>query len=288
MFDFRYHALSLAAVLIALAVGILLGVAIGDANLVSNAERRVVGQVSSDLSRARGDAAALRVQLGLRGDYEHAVYPQLVAGALKAKRIGLIFLGQPSNEVNAFARAALDPTGAAIALVAAIRDPLDAAGVAAATAPSRYVGLAGDPTLMNQFGMRIGLQLVTGGRLLARAQPALFSSYNGVIARLEGIVLVRAPGRIDPAAQHANDEFENGLARGLGASGVPIVGVETSSTTPSQVSWYAQRNFSSVDDLEDIAGSTALVEALAGAKGAFGRKATATAILPPNAGNHRR
>ncbi len=40
MFDYRYHALSLAAVLFALAVGVLIGVAIGDSNLVSSAKRR--------------------------------------------------------------------------------------------------------------------------------------------------------------------------------------------------------------------------------------------------------
>ena len=38
MFDFRYHALSLAAVFLALVVGLLLGVAIGDEELVSCAE----------------------------------------------------------------------------------------------------------------------------------------------------------------------------------------------------------------------------------------------------------
>jgi ABC-type proline/glycine betaine transport system permease subunit len=34
MFDFRYHALSLVAVFMALVIGILLGIAIGDKGLV--------------------------------------------------------------------------------------------------------------------------------------------------------------------------------------------------------------------------------------------------------------
>jgi len=37
MFDYRYHALSLAAVLLALAVGLVIGIAIGDSSLVSSA-----------------------------------------------------------------------------------------------------------------------------------------------------------------------------------------------------------------------------------------------------------
>ncbi len=55
MFDYRYHALSLAAVLLALAVGVLLGVAIGDSNLVSSAKSGIVHDLSSEV-RARAAA----------------------------------------------------------------------------------------------------------------------------------------------------------------------------------------------------------------------------------------
>ena len=90
----------------------------------------------------------------------------------------------------------------------------------------------------------------------------------------------RAGRRRPGGAAASTTEFENGLASGLAATGVPMVGVETSANNPSQMPWYTQQNFSSVDDIEDIAGSTALVEALAGAHGAFGRKPTHVAVLP--------
>ena len=48
MFDYRYHALSLAAVLLALMIGVLLGVAIGDSNLVSSAKNGIVADMSLD------------------------------------------------------------------------------------------------------------------------------------------------------------------------------------------------------------------------------------------------
>ncbi len=281
MFDFRYHALSLAAVLIALAVGVLLGVAIGDANLVSNAEKKLRDSLRSELNDARADASRTHAQLGLRNDYERAVYPQLVAGLLKGKRIGVIFLGAPSNQLSSLIRNAVDPSGGQIVLVAVIRDPVNAAALGAAASGTRYATLAGDPALMSAFGIRIGVQLVTGGRLLDRVQPALFSSYNGAIERLDGIVLIRAPGQADPATLATSTQFEGGLATGLVATGAPVVGVETTQANPSQVPWYTQKNFSSVDDLEDLAGSTALVESLAGAHGAFGRKSSATTLLPP-------
>ena len=72
VFDYRYHALSLAAVLFALAVGVLIGVAIGDSNLVSSAKNGIVHNLESEVERRAGtcrdaaDAAELRGSLRQR------------------------------------------------------------------------------------------------------------------------------------------------------------------------------------------------------------------------------
>ena len=60
MFDFRYHALSLVAVFLALVVGLLLGVAIGDQGLVSSAERDIRNSLRADVRDARAEADRLR------------------------------------------------------------------------------------------------------------------------------------------------------------------------------------------------------------------------------------
>jgi hypothetical protein len=69
---------------------------------------------------------------------------------------------------------------------------------------------------------------------------------------------------------------------------VPIVGVELGSTEPSQVPWYQGQGISSVDDLGSTAGRAALAYTLAGARGSYGIKGTATALLPAavGAGGH--
>ncbi|HWH12461.1 MAG TPA: copper transporter [Solirubrobacteraceae bacterium] len=288
MFDFRYHALSLAAVLIALAVGLLLGVAIGDANLVSNAEKQVVNTLRSNLDGARNRATALNSQLALRDQFENAAYAQLVGGKLAGRRIGLIFLGSPSDQLNALVRSALESTGGQVALVAVVRDPPSLPAVAAAAGGGRYAAIASDPALIRPFGVRVGVQLVTGGRLLGKVASPLLSTYNGTLqpkGGLGGIVIVRQAGNPTGPAAAVQTAFEDGLAAGFAGSGVPVVGAETSTTSPSEIPWYEQQNLSSVDDLDDIAGRVALAEVLAGGHGNFGRKATATSgLLPPAPG----
>ena len=59
VFDFRYHALSLVAVLVALGLGLLLGVAIGDKELVSSANKDLVDDLRGDVRHANQRADEL-------------------------------------------------------------------------------------------------------------------------------------------------------------------------------------------------------------------------------------
>jgi hypothetical protein len=204
-----------------------------------------------------------------------------VARRLTGKRIGLIFLGQPSDAVNALLRTALDPTGAQLVLVAVIREPPDLAALASQATPGRYAALATDQTLVRPFGVRIGVQLVRGGTLIQRERGSLLSTFNGNLQPLGGVVVMKNSGSLSPNDAHTVDSFESGLMSGLQRSGtVPVVGVETTSTNPSQIGWYKQQNLASVDDLDDLAGRAAVIFELGGAKGTYGIKPSAQALLP--------
>jgi len=77
-----------------------------------------------------------------------------------------------------------------------------------------------------------------------------------------------------------NRAFENGLMQGLNQGSDPLVGTETTSTDPSEITWYRRHGLSSVDNLNQLPGQVSLVFALAGANGAYGIKPTAQAVLP--------
>jgi hypothetical protein len=139
---------------------------------------------------------------------------------------------------------------------------------------------------VQRFGALVGRQFVSGGQLenkelLSRVRGSLLSAFDGRLGKLEGLVLVRADpsGMTVPEAQ-ASVAFESGLLAGVAAAGVPVVGVELSSTEPSQVPWYESRNVSSVDDLDATAGQAALIYSLIGSRGAYGTKPTADSLLP--------
>src|ERR1700722_7699440 len=104
MCDFRYHALSLAAVLLALAVGVLLGVAIGDSNLVSSAKKGVTASLSRQLGSDGTQLAQLHAQVSQQAVVEGQLATIAVNGKLAGRNIGLLFLGQSSSAITGLVR----------------------------------------------------------------------------------------------------------------------------------------------------------------------------------------
>ena len=95
MFDLRYHVASLAAVFVALLIGILVGVAMS--GKVDDAEKQAlksdVRRLNAEVEAAgEGRANLTREQASIRAFVKNA-YPSLIAERLAEKRIGVIFVG---------------------------------------------------------------------------------------------------------------------------------------------------------------------------------------------------
>ncbi|CAB4343389.1 unannotated protein [freshwater metagenome] len=280
MFDFRYHAVSLAAVLVALAVGVLLGVAIGDAGLVSSAEKQVRSSLRDDVRGAQAKEQEATDLLKAEERYSQASYPFVVGGRLQGAKVGLLFLGEPDEAIAADVRAALEGSGGALRGTLAVNEPPDTAALAASAPAGRYAQLDQDPKLLGSFGRSIGRQMILGGDLLRSEANALFSTRAGGLGPFDAIVVVRIPRNLTGEAATNTNLLEDGLMAGLTKTRSSIVGVQSTTTQPTQVSWYRTRGLSSVDNIDLTAGQAALVFALAGARGSFGSGPDAGGLLP--------
>jgi hypothetical protein len=280
VFDFRYHAVSLAAVLVALAVGVLLGVAIGDAGLVSSAEKQVRSSLRDDVRSAQGKEKEATQALSQEQRYSAASYPFVVAGRLQGVRVGLLFLGEPDEAIAADVRNALEGSGAKLAGTLSLREPPNTEALAANSGGGRFAALGTTPALLAPFARTIGAQLILGGALLASEANALFTTRAGSLGPFDVIVVARVPRVLKEAAAVNTNLLENGLMAGMVKTRSSIVGVQSSDTVPTQVVWYRARDLSSVDNIEQTAGQAALVLALAGAQGSFGVGPDVGALLP--------
>lgn len=281
MFDFRYHALSLISVFLALVLGLLLGVAIGDKGLVSSAERDIRASLRGDVRKAQAESENLRSQLDEQNKFLQEAYPLMVGSRLIGERVGVVTLGNISDSEIGNVRDALEATGARLTSVASLRTPLDLPALSQASLGTPYQNLQTDPKLAKRFGERVGAgYMAGGGRLLQRVRRALLASSSGALGGVDSVVVIREPRTFQKPQQDVLNSFEDGLMTGLGGNNGTVVGVETTDTKPSQVGWYRDHDMASVDDVDQLPGRAALVFALAGADGAFGSKSSADALLP--------
>ncbi len=281
MFDFRYHALSLAGVFLALVVGLLLGVAIGDKELVSSAREDIRDSLRNDVRRADTERDAAKAQLEAEQAYGAKAFPILTDGRLRERKIGLVMLG-PTDISGDTVQKWLDPSGATLELVAELKDDVDTKALAERARGTRYEGVEEDPALLAPLGRRAGIQMVLGGKLVGALRTALLQSTSGEFGGLDGVIVVR-PSKApkDKQDRERLTTLQDGVVRGLAQTGVKVVGIESSDDDPSQIGWYRDRELSTVDNIDETAGRAALVFVLAGADGAFGRRDGAQDLLPP-------
>jgi hypothetical protein len=282
VFDFRYHALSLVAVLVALGIGLLLGVAVGDKELVSSAQTNLAHGLRKDLDSARSQSSDLRKQLSQHQDFEQQAFPALAEGQLAGRRVGLVFMGGSSRDLYDNVRDAVVSAGGELRFTASVREPPDLSGLAGHAPNTRFSSLSDDTSLVKPFGQRTGRSIAVGGQFAGKVRSTLFDSFSGELDGVDAVVIARAaddqPDGNDVQQIH---DIEDGLVSGFGAANITVVGAERTDDSTSSVPWYRDRGMASVDDVDEVAGRVALVYTLAGrADGAYGVKSTAEGILP--------
>jgi hypothetical protein len=284
----RYHATSLIAVFLALAIGILIGAEFGGETLNStrkNLERSLTG----NLQDARERADQIGGELSRSNEFADRVYPVLVRDQLFGRRIGLLAIGGLPGDVSGSIEEALGPTGARLVGVGVVREPLDLQGLSADLARTRFHDIARNPDTQAAFGAGVGRQLVRGGTLVDKVRGQLFSRASGNFGNLDGVIVVREqPEEMGPKQRDSAGQLEDGLMSGMIATRAPTVGVESSTAERSSVSFYRSNDLSSVDDIDLVAGRLATVFALLGAEGSFGVKGSADRLLPDLLAPNRR
>jgi Copper transport outer membrane protein, MctB len=283
----RYHATSLIAVFLALAIGILIGAEFGG-DALTNTRKDLEHSLTGNLRDAREHADQLSGELGRADEFSSRVYPVLVRDQLRGRRIGLLALGGLPDDVSGGIEKALGQTGARLVGVGVVREPVDTQALAGDLGKTRFADIARNPDTQTAFGAGVGRQLVRGGTLVERVRSHLFSRASGNFGSLDGVIVVRnQPQDMGPVQRSTATRLESALASGMTATRTPAVGVEISSTEPSSVSFFHGNDLSSVDDVDLVAGQLATVFALLGAEGSFGIKGSADRLLPDLLAPHR-
>ena len=286
----RYHVASLAAVFLALGVGILIGTGLGK-NVINGTTKRLESSLKSDLDSARGQASTLRGELHQQQEFAQSVYPALTSGALRGERVAVVALGSLDGSLKSDIERVLgqqNSTGARIREFAVIREPPDVPALNGEVRGTRFHPLRRNATDLYSFGRHAARAIVAGGPFFRQVSGGLLSLRSGRPTGIDSVIVVRAaPTGLKSNAASATSGLESGLLDGLEATGVPVVGVERTDTDPSSISLFRSHALATVDDVDQMAGSVSLVYALRGANGSYGVGPTANRLMPPLGRIHR-
>jgi Copper transport outer membrane protein, MctB len=267
VFDFRYHVVSLAAVFLALVLGILVGVAISDPGLADRTDKqnlrdeiaRLEGQLEDASVREQSDRAARA--------FADDAYDVVMEGRLRGIDVGLLVVGEPDDAVVDHVTAAIADAGGDLLRMRALRVPPGDEDMWDELSPAelgRELGeefVAGEETPMwDEFSSELVLE-----RDGSFDQPA------------DAVVVVRTV----PPQSEETARMLRGLYEGIGGS-VPAAGAEASTTDPSAAEVWDDAGLSVIDNVDTPVGRVSLTVVLGGASsGHFGVKDGARALVPP-------
>ena len=286
MFDLRYHVASLAAVFLALIIGILVGVGISGRGLISEGERR---QLNAEIDRLRGQLDELRVRVREQEADEKFVeetYAAVMADRLGERNIAIVFVGSVDLQIRANVEETLERASGRRLRLRAIKVPLDVPEVEAALPPDTGAVRLRGRDHMDDLGRILGEELVVGGQTPlwdAVSELIVEQQSGGSVREADGVVVARST----TPQSGETARFLSGLYNGLASAGVPAVAVERTDTDSPDLQVFQDAGFSTVNNIDSPIGRLALALLLGGeSTGDYGLNADdgylpSVPIVPP-------
>jgi Copper transport outer membrane protein, MctB len=288
MFDLRYHVVSLAAVFLALVLGVLLGVGISETGRVDDVERDSYEARIADLER-RLDAADEQ-ELANEGQRKAAEtlfdesYPLFMEDRLAGLRVVTVFVGSadPDKAVRRGLERMLSDGGANGPFrFRALDVPFDAKAIRAELDGHADLARFSGPDSYDELGEQLARELVAGGDtpLWDALSPLIVGEEAGIGALPPDAVVV---ARTAEPQQAETAAILAGFYRGLASGAVPALGVEVTESDPSAIPAFKRMGLSSVDALDTDVGRLAAALVLSGGpSGNYGVKDTAEDGIMP-------
>jgi hypothetical protein len=312
----RYHIVSLVAVFLALALGIVVGSTVLQEGTVS-VLRATSERVRQESERNSKENVALKQEQARLQSFGATVLPELVQDRLKGRSVVLVDTDKVDSGLRDGVRKVLEDAGARVdGQITFANDRLALGADADRTAMARLLAVdAGDPeVLRGELVKKLATRLATSTALpqedsqrpsdmLTGLQDADFladlkltrplAAGTDPFPRQGTLFVLLGPSATATATALAPDAFLVPLADQVSdqTSG-PVAGVEAAAV-PRETSWIvalrdnraASRRVSGIDSVDTVYGQLALVRALQGSlqqlpAGQYGIKAGASGLLP--------
>lgn len=284
VFDWKYHVTSLAAVFLALGLGIFLGSTLLGNDVLVQQQQKVIASLENNLQSLALENRSYQEQLNSFAKQlaRYEEFSRSAAGFIASQRLhGLkvAVVSAADHPVPAEVTSTLQLAGAEILSVTSFSFLTAGKQTWEAAVQETLAGVGAEPG-----GKIKGLAQQVARRIAGEVQDKF-------LAQVQGHGLVSVSGAWGPAPDKViiiggsrkpggpGEEIATALADYFLRHGIEVVAAEISTTT-SFTRAYRSMRVATVDNVDTPAGQAALVLALAGYQGHFGVKEGAKSLLP--------
>ena len=258
--DLRYHLISLISVFLALAIGILLGVAMADRGVVSDRMQAEITSIQQQLDQQQREIDKQDEQIAQQELLLERMSQAMIVDRLQGENVALVAGPYADPDVSGAVQGDLSEAGANITTVETLEAP--------------------DPSELTT--QEATTQLESGYAALAREVLGL----TGEDQDFPGIVVFVGGGEIPADAPPGTPGALKAVQRRIFEvwldAGIRVIGAEASDAKPSEVPLFQNVGIPSVDYADQPAGRAAIIEcaAIEDCEGAYGLKETASEPFP--------
>ncbi|MCA1687533.1 MAG: copper transporter [Actinobacteria bacterium] len=263
--DLRYHLISLISVFLALAIGILLGVAMADRGVVSARMQAEITSIQQQLDRQNKEIDKQNEQIAEQEEMLDRMSQVMIANSLQGEDVVLVAGPYADPDVSGAVQSDLTEAGANITTVESLEPPEPTeVTLLENTSPQAMTGLEGEYV---DFAREI-------------------LGFTGEIEDPPEIVIFVGGGEIpEDAPPDTLDTLDAAQAEMFEVwldAGVRVVGAEPLRAGHSEVELFQDVGIPSVDNADEPAGRAALIECAAAenCEGTYGTKDTSTDPFP--------
>ena len=263
--DLRYHLISLISVFLALAIGILLGVAMADRGVVSNRVQAEIASIEQQLDRQQREIERRDDQIAEQEAMLGGISEAMISESLEGRDVALVAGPYADTDVSG-----------------AVQNDLSEAGANITTFETLDVPEPTEITVLENTASGVTTRLEANYADDARRILG-FTPEDGEPPE---IVVFVGGGEIPDDAPRTTrerlDEAQREMFRIWLNAGVRVVGTEPTEAGHSDVSLFQDVGVPSVDYADQPAGRAALVRlAATDTEGSYGTKDTASETFPP-------
>ena len=265
--DLRYHLISLISVFLALAIGILLGVAMADRGVVSNRVQAEITSIQQQLDRQQREIARRDAQIADRERILQGMSEVMISDSLHGQDVALVAGPFADPDVSGAVQSDLSEAGANITTFETLELP------------------SLDEITGQELTTQEATTQLTSGYADDFADQVL--GFDSEVSEFPEIVIFVGGGKVPPDAQPGTLQALKSVQRRVFDvwldAGARVIGAEPTVAGRSEVSFFQNAGVPSVVNADQPAGRAAIIRCakMEDCEGTYGTKESAAEAFPP-------